>query len=112
MDVQFKTPFYHNAYGLLGSGSDNDTIYTLPDDVVLPKSAVVISGKSQHRKDTGEPKRAHKKDGTFIADDPNTPDVNEAYEAGYQPARRTPVEGKSKADISSRQPKKRAAKKL
>ena len=25
-------------------------------------------------------KRAHKDDGTFIADDPSTPDVNEAYE--------------------------------
>ena len=24
--------------------------------------------------------RAHKDDGTFIADDPSTPDVNEAYE--------------------------------
>ena len=26
-------------------------------------------------------KRAHKEDGTFKADDPSTPDVNEAFEA-------------------------------
>lgn len=41
-----------------------------------------------------EPKRAHNEDGTFVADDPSTPEVNEAYQAPHdrikaKPATRT-----------------------
>lgn len=95
IDVQFKNPFYHNQFGLLGSSDDHDTVYTLPDDTILPGTAVVIGGKNKVRKKK-TPRRAHKEDGRFAEDDKRTEDVNEAYEVGAQPHRpvyKTPVEG-------------------
>ena len=35
-------------------------------------------------------KRAKKSDGTFVSDDPSTPDVNEAWEGGKAPEEATP----------------------
>lgn len=107
MEVRFRNPFYHNKFGLLGGGGDHDTIYTLPDDTVLPESAVVIEGESEHRK-VNPPKRAQRKDGRFIADDKSTEDINEAYEADAQPVRKKPVEGKNK--VVDAKVKKRSAK--
>ena len=95
MEVRFRNPFYHNKFGLLGGGGDHDTIYTLPDDTVLPETAVVITGESEHRK-TNPPRRAQRKDGRFIADDKSTKDINEAYEVDGQRARKKPTEGKEK----------------
>ena len=37
----------------------------------------------------GEPVRARNKKGHYIADDPSTPDVNEAYEGGKAPKKTT-----------------------
>ena len=37
----------------------------------------------------GEPVRAKNDDGTFKADDPTTPDVNEAWEGGEAPKKKT-----------------------
>lgn len=34
-----------------------------------------------------EPKRARDEKGQFIADDPSTPDINEAYEGGKSPSK-------------------------
>jgi hypothetical protein len=34
-----------------------------------------------------EPKRARDEKGQFIADDPSTPDINEAYEGGQAPSK-------------------------
>ena len=39
----------------------------------------------KHERFEGEPKRARNKKGQLIADDPSTPDVNEAYESGKAP---------------------------
>jgi len=39
----------------------------------------------KHERFEGEPKRARNNKGQLIADDPSTPDVNEAYESGKAP---------------------------
>jgi len=39
----------------------------------------------KHELFENEPKRARNKKGQLIADDPSTPDVNEAYESGKAP---------------------------
>jgi hypothetical protein len=48
----------------------------------------------------GEPERARKGDGKFKADDPATPEVNEAWEGGKKPAKkkkkRAPAKKKKK----------------
>lgn len=44
----------------------------------------------------GEPKRARNKKGQLIADDPSTPDVNEAYESGKAPKKPTKKKASTK----------------
>ena len=39
--------------------------------------------------ETGEPVRARNEKGHYVADDPSTPDVNEAYEGGKAPKKKT-----------------------
>jgi hypothetical protein len=96
IDVTFTNPFYHNLFGLLGGGDDHDTIYTLPSDTVLPQSAIVVGGQSEHRK-KNPPKRAHSRDGKFVVDDLETEDVNEDdAQQDREPARKKPIEGKAK----------------
>jgi hypothetical protein len=99
IDVTFTNPFYHNQLGLLGGSDDHDTIYTLPSDTVLPQSAIVIEGESEHRKNN-PPKSTHSRSGKFSVADLEPEDVNEAYEADAQqerePARKKPIEGKTK----------------
>ena len=99
MEVTFTNPFYHNLLGLLGSADDHDTIYTLPSDTVLPQSAIVVEGESEHRKNN-PPKTSHSRSGKFSVADLETEEVNEAYEADAQterePARKKPIEGKAK----------------
>ena len=59
--------------------------YDVPDSVVLPTQDIIsIDGKPF----TPAPKvavRARNEDGTLKADDPETPDVNEAWEGGKKP---------------------------
>jgi hypothetical protein len=47
--------------------------------------------------ETAEPVRARTDKGHFIADDPDTPDVNEAYEGGVAPKKTTKKATKSTA---------------
>ena len=42
----------------------------------------------KHERFEGEPKRARNDKGQLIADDPSTPDVNEAYEGGKKPVKK------------------------
>jgi len=42
----------------------------------------------KHERFEGEPKRARNDKGQLIADDPSTPDVNEAYESGKKPVKK------------------------
>jgi hypothetical protein len=42
------------------------------------------------------PKRARKKDGEFKADDPSTPDVNEAWKGGKAPKKKKAAAKKKK----------------
>lgn len=56
--------------------------------------AFVVNGwamevKIDEPEEKGEPVRAKNDDGTFIADDPSTPDVNEAWEGGEAPKKTT-----------------------
>jgi len=55
-------------------------------------------------------KRAHKADGSFKADDKSTPDVNEAYEDGKTPAKKTRKSPAKKA-ATKKTPTKKATKK-
>ena len=41
-----------------------------------------------YRKEADEPKRARNDKGQLIADDPSTPDVNEAWEGGEAPKKK------------------------
>lgn len=45
---------------------------------------------------TPEPVRARTKKGTFVADDPSTPDVNEAYVGGKAPKKKKTKRSKKK----------------
>jgi hypothetical protein len=127
IDVRFRNPFYHNQFGLLGGKDDHDTVYTLPADTALPETAIVSEGESEYRKEH-PPRRAHRKDGRFVADDKSTPDVNEAYEDGIGPddpddgidedpepdrvpARKKPVEGVAKETVPVAKKRKAKAKK-
>ena len=42
-----------------------------------------------YRKEGAEPKRARNDKGQLVADDPATPDVNEAWEGGEAPKKKT-----------------------
>jgi hypothetical protein len=101
MDVQFKNPFYHNRFGLLGDADDKTTIYTLPDNTILPSSARVVKGVSLHRKAEG-------------IEEPEAEEIDEdpEYDEG-EPDRVTPVEGEDKeveAPIKKRAAPKKQAK--
>lgn len=45
--------------------------------------------KEKAEKSAAKPKRARKADGTLKADDPSTPDVNEAWEGGKAPKKKS-----------------------
>ena len=45
--------------------------------------------------DEPKPKRARKKSGQYKADDPSTPDINEAYVDGKAPAKKKPAAKKT-----------------
>jgi hypothetical protein len=116
IEVRFRNPFYHNVFGLLGGQEDNDTIYTLPSDTVLPETAVVVKGESSHRKEN-PPRRAQRKDGRFVGADTdlsNVPKPEEMEGAAVvveAPSRKTPTEGKDK-EIDVRPRKRKANKPL
>jgi len=55
-----------------------------------------------------ETKRARNEDGHYIADDPDTPEVNEAWEGGEAPAKKK-AEPKKKAAAKKAPAKKKAA---
>ncbi len=55
------------------------------------------------------PERAREADGQFKADDPSTPDVNEAYKGGKGPAKKKKAPAKKKAAPKKAAPKKKAA---
>lgn len=52
-----------------------------------------------YRKDN-DPKRARNEKGQLIADDPSTPDVNEAWEGGKAPKKKAATRGKKSASKS------------
>jgi hypothetical protein len=47
-----------------------------------------IVSKKETPKVTVEALRAKDEDGKFLADDESTPDINEAWESGYAPAKK------------------------
>ena len=90
MHVQFRNPFYHNRFGLLGDKADNNTIYTLPDDTVIPRTAIVVSGQSEYRASIGETNGGVP-----------TPEVDEDVDDNAPaPMRKKPKEGVEKSDVS------------
>jgi len=50
-----------------------------------------------HHKNRPDPKRARNDDGTLKADDPATPDVNEAWEGGKAPKKKNDAKKASKS---------------
>ena len=60
--------------------------------------------------ETGEVVRARNEKGHFIADDPNTPDVNEAYVGGKAPAKKKTTK-KSTAKKTTKKSTKKTTKK-
>ena len=55
--------------------------------------------------------RARNDDGHFVADDPSTPDVNEAYVGGKEPAKAKKTPAKKKAPAKKKVAKKAPSKK-
>lgn len=87
--------FIKNLLGL-GAKETVQEILTPPTDNVLitrvavPESNIKLSSKPQRAKNTK---------GQFVADDPSTPDVNEAWKGGKAPAKKSKpdvTEGKTK----------------
>jgi len=55
-------------------------------EVSTEEAAIFITnGFAEEVKTTSEPKRARNNKGQLLADDPNTPNVNEAWEGGEAP---------------------------
>ena len=50
--------------------------------------AIEIKTEDTSDVETGDAVRARNEDGHYIADDPSTPDVNEAYKGGKAPAKK------------------------
>lgn len=48
-------------------------------------AAFIENGFAEEVKETSKPKRARNSKGQVLPDDPNTPDVNEAWEGGVAP---------------------------
>ena len=96
MDVQFRNPFYHSRLGLLGGAGEESTIYVLDDNEVLPRSAEVVDGVSQDRRDNEKQAAAHKK----VADARRQDRAdNDEDDEDTGPAKRVrPKEGKAKGD--------------
>ena len=67
-----------NHHRLCAEGSQIlvNTFETRLGDVLRPRDEALV-----------EPKRARDEKGHFVADDPSTPDINEAYEGGKSPSK-------------------------
>ena len=99
MDVQFKNPFYHSKLGLLGGAGDEDTIYILNDNELLPRTAVVIEGVSQDRKKNEKQGKAAEQAAKEYAIAEELNDDGEEEEVDKpKPRRVRPKEGKAKGD--------------
>ena len=72
-----------------------DSIVEADSDVMSKNmEAFVANGwamevKVDAKAEEGEPVRARNEKGHYVADDPNTPDVNEAYVGGKAPAKKS-----------------------
>tara|TARA_R100000773_G_scaffold39231_1_gene34619 strand:+ start:309 stop:668 length:360 start_codon:yes stop_codon:yes gene_type:complete len=64
--------------------------------------------KAEDIEEEGEPVRARNEQGHYIADDPSTPDVNEAYEGGKAPKK---TAKKSSAKKTTKKTAKKTTKK-
>lgn len=52
------------------------------------------------RRDEADPKRARNEKGHLVADDPSTPEVNEAWEGGKAPKKKAKTRGKKSTSKS------------
>ena len=62
---------------------------SLMEDFVQNKWAMEIKVEDTSDLETTEPVRARNEKGHYVADDPSTPDINEAYEGGVAPKKTT-----------------------
>jgi len=74
---------------------------SLMDTFVENDWAIEIKIEDTSGVETGEAVRARNEDGHFVADDPNTPDVNEAYKGGKAPNRKKRKTTKKKSSKKS-----------
>ncbi len=56
-----------------------------------------IVSKKENPKVTAKPTRAKDEEGKFIGDDKSTPDINEAWEGGYAPKKKSKKSKSSKS---------------
>ena len=63
----------------------------MPDEVGEPVAM------EEDKDESEEPKRARNDKGHYVADDPSTPDVNEAWEGGKAPAKKNDSKKTSKS---------------
>lgn len=82
---------------LLGFGAKETVQEILTPPVLITRIAVPESNV--------KPQRAKNTKGQFVADDPSTPDVNEAWKGGKAPAKKAKVtEGKVRANVKKPNP--------
>jgi hypothetical protein len=96
MDVQFRNPFYHGSLGLLGAAGDEDTVYILDNEEVLPRGAVILDGVSLDRKNN-----EHRATSAQIAqrEAEAATEIDDEEEIDAAPPKRVrPKEGKAKGD--------------
>ena len=62
---------------------------SLMDAFVPNKWAIEVKVEDTSNVETTEPVRARNEKGHYVADDPSTPDFNEAYEGGVAPKKTT-----------------------
>ena len=70
-------------YFVLQKGDDDIWFPVFGPDIDL------VDAQRKHAELSGSDKRARDSKGHYIADDPSTPDVNEAYEGGKSPKKTT-----------------------
>ena len=72
-------------YFVLQKGDDDIWFPVFGPDIDL------VDAQRKHAELSGSDKRARDSKGHYIADDPSTPDLNEAYVAGKAPAKKKKV---------------------
>ena len=86
---QFTTSVTATRNVAVGEVSDEDTNLSNQQKKVAEKMGVSDAEYADITKQDAKPERARTETGKFVADDPSTPDVNEAWKGGKAPKKKS-----------------------